>query len=69
MPNLKMRLFAVSLPLVIAGCTSGANVPCPVRVKPQPPAAWVMEPPSNSLRILDKTFSISAPESSAIRKS
>ncbi|EBY6716690.1 hypothetical protein D5777_25565, partial [Salmonella enterica subsp. enterica serovar Kottbus] len=50
MPNLKMRLFAVSLPLVIAGCTSGANVPCPVRVKPQPPAAWVMEPPSNSLR-------------------
>ncbi|EAT2605849.1 hypothetical protein FPD01_05680, partial [Salmonella enterica] len=29
---------------------------------------WAMMPPSNSLRVLDKTFSISAPESSAIRK-
>ncbi|EAT9950037.1 hypothetical protein R334_26425, partial [Salmonella enterica] len=31
-------------------------------------AAWAMLPPSNSLGILDKTFSISAPESSAIRQ-
>ncbi len=37
---------------------------------PQPPApaAWAMLPPSNSLQLLDKTFSISAPESSATRK-
>ncbi|EEI7367719.1 TPA: hypothetical protein G8C29_001964 [Salmonella enterica] len=27
-----------------------------------------MLPPSNSLRVLDKTFSISAPESSATRE-
>ncbi|EBO9788425.1 hypothetical protein S829_13225 [Salmonella enterica] len=32
------------------------------------PAAWAMLPPSNSLRVLDKTFSISAPGSSATRK-
>ncbi|EAM8274382.1 Rz1 family lipoprotein, partial [Salmonella enterica] len=56
MPNLKMMFFVTSLPLVLAGCTSGANVPCPVKIKPQPPAAWAMEPPSNSLLMLNKTF-------------
>ncbi|ENT6171165.1 lysis system o-spanin lipoprotein Rz1, partial [Salmonella enterica] len=25
-------------------------------MKPQPPAAWAMEPPSNSLLMLNKTF-------------
>ncbi|EBO6851726.1 hypothetical protein DXW36_11155, partial [Salmonella enterica] len=59
MPNLKMMFFVTSLPLVLAGCTSGANVPCPVKIKPQPPAAWAMEPPSNSLLMLNKTFLIS----------
>ncbi|EDI2720045.1 hypothetical protein CTA23_16370 [Salmonella enterica] len=69
MPNLKMMFFVTSLPLVLAGCTSGANVPCPVKIKPQPPAAWAMEPPSNSLLMLDKTFLISGPELSVTRKS
>ncbi len=36
--------------------------------KPPAPAAWAMLPPSNSLQVLDKTFSISAPGSSATRK-
>ncbi|WP_243405862.1 lysis system o-spanin lipoprotein Rz1 [Salmonella enterica] len=35
---------------------------------PPAPAAWAMLPPSNSLQVLDKTFSISAPGSSATRK-
>ncbi|EDL0739179.1 hypothetical protein CNP29_18810 [Salmonella enterica subsp. enterica serovar Poona] len=69
MPNLKMMFFVTSLPLVLAGCTSGANVPCPVKIKPQPPAAWAMEPPSNSLLMLDKTFLIPGPELSVTRKS
>ncbi|EDK8573910.1 hypothetical protein GHG53_18800 [Salmonella enterica] len=69
MPNLKMMFFVTSLPLVLAGCTSGANVPCPVKIKPQPPAAWAMEPPSNSLLMLNKMFLISGPELSVTRKS
>ncbi|XEP27940.1 Rz1 family lipoprotein [Salmonella enterica subsp. enterica] len=45
-------------------------VQCQPQPQPKPPvpAAWAMLPPSNSLQLLDKTFSISAPESSAIRK-
>nr|EEE1923541.1 hypothetical protein [Salmonella enterica subsp. diarizonae] len=31
-------------------------------------AAWAMLPPSNSLQMLDRTFLISGPESSATRK-
>ncbi|TGE26885.1 hypothetical protein C9F07_02180, partial [Salmonella enterica subsp. enterica serovar Poona] len=42
-------------------------VQCPPGPKPPAPAAWAMLPPSNSLQVLDKTFSISAPESSATR--
>ncbi|MBD8129002.1 hypothetical protein IFU23_05760 [Pantoea agglomerans] len=69
MPNLKMMLCVASLPLVLAGCMSMQNVPCPVPAQRQAPSAWAMEPPSNSLQILDETFSTSAPASSAIRKS
>ncbi len=45
-------------------------VQCQPQPQPKPPvpAAWAMLPPSNSLQVLDKTFSISAPESSATRK-
>ncbi|HHX9848739.1 TPA: lysis system o-spanin lipoprotein Rz1 [Salmonella bongori] len=43
-------------------------VQCQPQPKPPVPAAWAMLPPSNSLQVLDKTFSISAPESSATRK-
>ncbi|ENW9433775.1 Rz1 family lipoprotein [Salmonella enterica] len=51
---------------MVAGCASKGGVQCPPR--PKPPAAWAMLRPSNSLQVLDKTFSISAPESSATRQ-
>lgn len=54
--------------LLVAGCASKGDVQCPPGPKPPAPAAWAMLPPSNSLQVLDKTFSISAPESSATRK-
>ncbi|HHT4101084.1 TPA: lysis system o-spanin lipoprotein Rz1, partial [Klebsiella pneumoniae] len=31
------------------------------------PPAWAMMPPSNSLQLLDETFSVSDPESSATK--
>nr|EKP2617721.1 Rz1 family lipoprotein [Escherichia coli] len=54
------------LPLVVSACgsTPPAPVPC---VKPPAPPAWSMMPPSNSLRLLDETFSVSETESSATR--
>ncbi|MDJ8637324.1 Rz1 family lipoprotein [Salmonella enterica] len=54
--------------MLVAGCASKDDVQCPPRPKPPVPAAWAMLPPSNSLQVLDKTFSISAPGSSATRK-
>ncbi|WP_323649712.1 lysis system o-spanin lipoprotein Rz1 [Escherichia coli] len=36
--------------------------------KPPAPPAWAMMPPSNSLQLLDETFSVSGPESSAIKQ-
>ncbi|EEC9466680.1 Rz1 family lipoprotein [Escherichia coli] len=55
------------LPLVVSACgsTPPAPVPC---VKPPAPPAWAMMPPSNSLRLLDETFSVSETESSATRQ-
>ncbi len=41
------------------------QAPC---VKPPPPPAWAMMPASNSLQLLDETFSVSETESSAIRQ-
>ncbi|EDH9955812.1 hypothetical protein CGB24_14635 [Salmonella enterica subsp. enterica serovar Mbandaka] len=67
MRKLKMMLFGASL-IMVVGCSSKANVLCHPQPKPPAPAAWAMLPPSNSLQVLDKTFSISAPESSATRK-
>ncbi|AEY69621.1 Rz1 protein [Erwinia phage PEp14] len=72
MPNVKTLICAMLLPLAISGCASSP------RTSPQPslqpvstpqaeipaPAAWAMEPHSNSLPLLDSVFSISAPESS-----
>ncbi|EHR7866797.1 hypothetical protein KU676_005291, partial [Escherichia coli] len=46
------------------GSTPPVQAPC---VKPPPPPAWAMMPPSNSLQLLDETFSVSETESSAIR--
>ncbi len=62
--DLQRRLAAGSRVRVEGRCT----VPTTTTTKPPVPAAWAMLPPSNSLQLLDKTFSISAPESSAIRK-
>ncbi|EFQ0272765.1 hypothetical protein GMM99_20945, partial [Shigella flexneri] len=35
---------------------------------PPAPPAWAMMPPSNSLQLLDETFSVSGTESSATRQ-
>ncbi|EHB0888083.1 hypothetical protein JY374_004159, partial [Shigella flexneri] len=43
----------------------GALTPQP---KPPAPPAWAMMPPSNSLQLLDETFSVSGTESSATRQ-
>ncbi|EDI1750949.1 hypothetical protein GD488_15420 [Salmonella enterica] len=54
--------------LLVAGCASKGDVQCPPRPKPPAPAAWAMLPPSNSLLLLDETFSVSEPELSTTRK-
>ncbi|MCB2249415.1 lysis system o-spanin lipoprotein Rz1, partial [Salmonella enterica subsp. diarizonae] len=41
---------------------------CQPRTHPPSPAAWAMLPPSNSLLLLDETFSVSEPELSATRQ-
>ncbi|EFM1404575.1 Rz1 family lipoprotein [Escherichia coli] len=67
MRELKMKLCVLMLPLVVSACgsTPPAQVPC---VKPPPPPAWTMMPASNSLKLLDETFSVSETESSATRQ-
>ncbi|EMK7641394.1 Rz1 family lipoprotein [Escherichia coli] len=67
MRELKMKLCVLMLPLVVSACgsTPPAPVPC---VKPPAPPAWAMMPPSNTLRLLDETFSVSETESSATRQ-
>ncbi|WP_319931815.1 Rz1 family lipoprotein [Xenorhabdus santafensis] len=65
MPRLKLTLFGLMLPLVVASCASKPIDPC---LKPLPPAAWVMQPPSNSLEKLDQLFSISGKASSTIEQ-
>ncbi|MDC9612321.1 Rz1 family lipoprotein [Xenorhabdus khoisanae] len=61
MPRLKLTLCALMLPLVVASCASRPPVLC---LKPLPPAAWALQPPSNSLEKLDQLFSISEKASS-----
>ena len=41
---------------------------CHPQPKPPAPPAWAMMPPSNSLQLLDETFSVSGPESSATKQ-
>ncbi|MBD0845701.1 hypothetical protein AKG38_04315 [Pectobacterium carotovorum subsp. carotovorum] len=65
MRNVKMRSWLLILPLVAVGCSSQKQNLQPVssaREQYAAPAAWVMQPPSDSLRLLDETFSISEPE-------
>ncbi|EER5395517.1 hypothetical protein C3U77_001934 [Escherichia coli] len=67
MRELKMKLCVLMLPLVVSACGLKPPVQAPC-VKPPPPPAWAMMPPSNSLRLLDETFSVSGTESSATRQ-
>ncbi|EEW1528872.1 Rz1 family lipoprotein [Escherichia coli] len=66
MRKLKMMLFGASL-IMVAGCSSKENALCHPQSKPPAPPAWAMMPPSNSLQLLDETFSVSDPESSATK--
>ncbi|HBC5825978.1 TPA: hypothetical protein KEV35_004967, partial [Escherichia coli] len=43
MRELKMKLCALTLPLVVSACASTQPVPAPC-VKPPPPPAWMMQP-------------------------
>ncbi|EEC7658435.1 Rz1 family lipoprotein [Escherichia coli] len=67
MRELKMKLCVLMLPLVVSACGSTPPVQAPC-VKPPPPPAWAMMPASNSLQLLDETFSVSETESSATRQ-
>ncbi|EHE5859161.1 hypothetical protein JJV06_004476, partial [Salmonella enterica subsp. enterica serovar Mbandaka] len=54
--------------IMVAGCSSKASVHCQPQPKPPAPPAWAMMPPSNSLQLLDETFSVSGTESSATKQ-
>ncbi|EPC2362421.1 lysis system o-spanin lipoprotein Rz1 [Citrobacter freundii] len=66
MLKLKMMLFSASL-IMVVGCSSKESVQCLPQPKPPAPPAWAMTPPSNSLQLLDETFSVSDPESSVTK--
>ena len=53
---------------MVVGCSSKENALCHPQPKPPAPPAWAMMPPSNSLQLLDETFSVSGTESSATRQ-
>ncbi|MPS86571.1 lysis system o-spanin lipoprotein Rz1 [Enterobacter sp.] len=65
MQKLKMMLCSVSL-IMVVGCSSKDAVLCQPQPKPPAPPAWAMMAPSNSLTLLDETFSVSDPELSKI---
>ncbi|EGQ5385773.1 hypothetical protein I4J76_005524 [Escherichia coli] len=44
MRELKMKLCALTLPLVVSACGLKPPVQAPC-VKPPPPPAWIMQPP------------------------
>ncbi|EDJ8985725.1 hypothetical protein GFI10_16360 [Salmonella enterica subsp. diarizonae] len=67
MNMLKMLICSAAF-LMVAGCASKGAVQCQPQPKPPAPAAWAMLPPSNSLLLLDETFSVSEPELSTTRK-
>ena len=51
-----------------AGCSSKENALCHPQPKPPAPPAGAMMPPSNSLQLLDETFSVSGTELSATKQ-
>ncbi|WP_146745463.1 lysis system o-spanin lipoprotein Rz1 [Pseudocitrobacter sp. RIT415] len=66
MLKLKTMLLSASL-IMVAGCSSKADVQCLPQPKPPAPPAWAMMPPSNSLQLLDETFSVSETGSSVTK--
>ncbi|HAU7911240.1 TPA: hypothetical protein IG052_003160, partial [Escherichia coli] len=54
--------------IMVDGCSSKADVQCQPQQKAPAPPAWAMMPPSNSLQLLDETFSVSGMESSATKQ-
>ncbi|HHH3144252.1 TPA: Rz1 family lipoprotein [Citrobacter freundii] len=66
MLKLKMMLCSASL-IMVVGCSSKENVQCQPQPKPPATPAWAMMPPSNSLKLLDETFSVSDPVSSVTK--
>ncbi|EDM8508922.1 hypothetical protein CWZ59_21320 [Salmonella enterica subsp. enterica serovar Senftenberg] len=66
---LRLRTILLSASLImVAGCSSKASVQCQPQSKPPAPPAWAMMPPSNSLQLLDETFSVSGTESSVTKQ-
>lgn len=58
---LKPIVYALALPMALAGCASVPNVPqqaCPAPVVP----AWVLEPAPSLLPMLDKIISPYVPQ-------
>ncbi|EDK9685290.1 hypothetical protein AHV83_22570 [Salmonella enterica subsp. enterica serovar Senftenberg] len=67
MRKLRMMLFGASL-IMVVGCSSKENALYHPQPKPPAPPAWAMMPPSNSLQLLDETFSVSGTESSVTKQ-
>ncbi|PRI21515.1 hypothetical protein BZY99_05070 [Pectobacterium versatile] len=65
MQNVKLISCVLILSAGLVACSSPVQPLQPVsnqREQYAAPAAWAMQPPSNSLQLLDETFSISEPE-------
>lgn len=63
MRKLQMMACGLLLMLAVSGCSSvpiALPSECP---QPEPPPAWVMEPPPNLLLLLDRIISPSGQES------
>ncbi|EJC0772813.1 Rz1 family lipoprotein [Escherichia coli] len=56
MRELKMKLCALTLPLVAAACGSTPPV-CPPQTKPPAPPAWIMQPAPNWQTLLNGIIS------------
>ncbi|EFF0758072.1 hypothetical protein FSI43_016660 [Escherichia coli] len=67
MRELKMKLCALTLPLVVSACASTQPVPAPC-VKPPPPPAWMMQPAPDLLTLLSGIISLSGNESQPATK-
>ncbi|HFN6537541.1 TPA: lysis system o-spanin lipoprotein Rz1 [Citrobacter freundii] len=66
MLKLKIMLCSAGL-IMVVGCSSKESVQCLPQPKPPAPPAWAMMPPSNSLQLLDETFSVSEQELSVTK--